>query len=101
MARLLARLFPWALLLLAAFAPTAAAAPGQLDTSFGDGGKVTLNPGGFEGAYSDVAIQPDGKIVAVGFAFANPGETDIAVTRLNANGSPDQGFGEGGTTLLN
>jgi len=101
MARLLVRLFPLALALVGALAPSASAAPGQLDSSFGDGGRVTLNPGGFEGAYSDVAIQPDGKIVLAGFAFANPGETDIAVTRLNANGSPDQSFGNGGTTLLN
>ena len=36
-----------------------------------------------------------------GFAFVNPGETDIAVTRLNANGSSDQGFGDGGTALIN
>ena len=100
MARMLARLLP-VTLVLACMAPPALAAPGDLDASFGEGGRVTLLPGGFEGGYADVAIQPDGKIVLAGFAFVNPGETDIAVTRLNANGSPDQGFGEGGTALIN
>ncbi len=90
-----------ALALSAALATAAPAAPGELDTSFGDGGKVSLNPAGKEGGYSDVAIQRDGKIVLVGYAFANPGETDMAITRLNADGSPDNGFGVGGTVLVN
>jgi uncharacterized delta-60 repeat protein len=39
---------------------------GSLDTSFGDGGKVTTNlTDGYDGAYG-VAVRPDGKIVAGG-----------------------------------
>src|SRR5262245_62481629 len=74
---------------------------GSLDTSFGDGGIVTTTfP---EGSYAfDVALQPDGKIIAAGTVFVdfNPGEssdTDFALARYNANGSLDTTFGSGGT----
>jgi len=51
------------LALLLVFAPAASAAPGDLDTTFGDGGRLTVAPAGKQGSFSDVAIQPDGKIV--------------------------------------
>jgi uncharacterized delta-60 repeat protein len=73
---------------------------GSLDRSFGNGGIVTTTfP---EGSYaSDVALQPDGKIVAAGTVFVNfiPGEssdTDFALARYNPDGSPDSTFGNGG-----
>jgi uncharacterized delta-60 repeat protein len=73
---------------------------GSLDTSFGNGGIVTTTfP---EGSYAfDVALQPDGKIIAAGTVFVdfNPGEssnTDFALARYNPDGSPDATFGNGG-----
>jgi uncharacterized delta-60 repeat protein len=73
---------------------------GSLDRSFGTGGIVTTTfP---EGSYaSDVALQPDGKIIAAGTLFVNfiPGEssdTDFALARYNADGTPDATFGNGG-----
>jgi uncharacterized delta-60 repeat protein len=73
---------------------------GSLDTSFGNGGIVTTNfP---QGSYaSDVALQPDGKIIAAGTVFVDfiPGEssnTDFALARYNSDGSPDATFGKGG-----
>jgi uncharacterized delta-60 repeat protein len=73
---------------------------GSLDTSFGDGGIVTTTfP---EGSYAfDVALQPDGKIIAAGTVFVNfdPGEssdTDFALARYNPDGTPDTTFGSGG-----
>ena len=58
---------------------------GSLDTSFGNGGIVTTTfP---EGSYAfDVALQPDGKIIAAGTVFVdfNPGDisdTDFALAR--------------------
>jgi uncharacterized delta-60 repeat protein len=73
---------------------------GSLDTSFGDGGIVTTTfP---EGSYAfDVALQNDGKIIAAGTVFVdfNPGEssnTDFALARYNADGTPDATFGNGG-----
>src|SRR5437764_1524404 len=73
---------------------------GSLDTSFGNGGIVTTNfP---EGSYAfDVALQPDGKIIAAGTVFVDfiPGEpsnTDFALARYNPDGTPDATFGNGG-----
>jgi uncharacterized delta-60 repeat protein len=73
---------------------------GSLDTSFGNGGIVTtIFP---QGSYAfDVALQPDGKIIAVGTVFVNfdPGElsdTDFALARYNPDGTPDATFGSGG-----
>jgi uncharacterized delta-60 repeat protein len=78
---------------------------GSLDNSFGAGGKVITDFGGDDDALS-VAIQSDGKIVAVGgtcsnstlgctFLFTGSGY-DYAVARYNTNGSLDSGFGSGG-----
>jgi uncharacterized delta-60 repeat protein len=76
---------------------------GSLDTSFGAGGIVTTTfP---EGSYAfDVALQPDGKIIAAGTVFVdfNPGDasnTDFALARYNPDGTPDASFGSGGTVM--
>ena len=73
---------------------------GSLDTSFGNGGIVTTNfP---QGSYaSDVALQPDGKIIAAGTVFVNfiigeSSDTDFALARYNPDGTPDATFGNGG-----
>jgi uncharacterized delta-60 repeat protein len=73
---------------------------GSLDTSFGEGGIVTTTfP---EGSYAfDVALQPDGKIIAAGTVFVDfdPGEssdTDFALARYNPDGTPDATFANGG-----
>jgi uncharacterized delta-60 repeat protein len=74
----------------------AAAAAGALDPSFGSGGTLTLKAQGLDSLANDVAIQPDGKIVLAGFASG-----DFAVVRLNPNGTPDTGFGNGGSVVEN
>jgi uncharacterized delta-60 repeat protein len=84
-----------------AFAGSALAAPGDLDPSFGTGGRAILTPSGRQAAYNDVAIQPDGKIVLAGYSVAPEGDTDMTVTRLNANGTPDMDFGTDGTAFIN
>jgi uncharacterized delta-60 repeat protein len=73
---------------------------GSLDSSFGNGGIVTTTfP---QGSYAfDVALQPDGKIIAAGTVFVafDPGEqsdTDFALARYNPDGTPDATFGNGG-----
>jgi uncharacterized delta-60 repeat protein len=69
---------------------------GSLDDSFnGTGYAATLVRG------SDVALttalQADDKIVQAGFTSgATPGRTDLILTRLNADGTPDTGFGVDG-----
>jgi uncharacterized delta-60 repeat protein len=73
----------------------AIAAPGDLDPGFGSGGSVTtLFP---DGSFAQaVAIQPDGKIVAVGAAAGPSLRGEFAVARYETDGSPDAGFGEDG-----
>ena len=66
---------------------------GALDATFGTGGQVLTDFGGFEGAAS-VALQPDGKIVVAGNAGG-----DFALARYHADGSLDGTFGVGGKVL--
>lgn len=80
-------------------------ADGSLDTMFGSGGKVSTAIGaGDDGAFS-VAIQPDGKIVAAGISCydvtlcQDGGGQGFTLTRYNADGSLDAGFGSGGIVV--
>lgn len=70
---------------------------GSFDSTFGTGGKLTTDFFNTNDGASDVAIQPDGKIIAGGFAF-NPstGGGDQALARYNTDGSLDATFGAGG-----
>lgn len=74
------------------FALARLGASGRLDPAFGPGGtvKLDLSAGTGEEA-ADVAIAPDGSIVAVGTA----GE-DVEIMRLRPDGSLDPAFGTGG-----
>jgi uncharacterized delta-60 repeat protein len=88
-----------ALILTLVIVATALAAPGDPDATFGTDGRVTVDFGGKTGAFRDAALQPDGKIVLVGYVFqpATTGRhTDMIVVRLNADGSTDQEFGTAG-----
>lgn len=85
-----------------ALLPGAAAAPGDLDLSFGTGGVVTTDflTAAFDSAL-DVAVQPDGKILVVG-TTAGPFalQTELAVVRYAASGALDPTFdGDGKFTL--
>ena len=61
---------------------------GSLDRSFGGDGRVRFNLRVIPGS---AVLQPDGKLVAAGFR-----RFDVALARLNANGSLDTSFGAGG-----
>lgn len=73
------------------------------DNTFGTGGVVTtalVTPGGADEI--DVATQSDGKII-VSSTVVNatvPTDRDIAVIRLNTDGTLDTTFGDGGVRLL-
>jgi uncharacterized delta-60 repeat protein len=70
---------------------------GSLDTSFDGGGKVTTDFGASADEAFAVAIQPDGKIVAGGFASISG--VDFALVRYNTDGSLDPTFdGDGRVT---
>jgi uncharacterized delta-60 repeat protein len=66
---------------------------GDLDPAFGSGGIVTTELG--SGGGSDVAVQPDGRIVVGGTAG-----TAFALARYLADGSLDESFGHGGTVKI-
>lgn len=58
---------------------------GQLDTTFGGDGRVTTAfPNSSISRFHDVAIQPDGKIVAVGRVTTIGGNQDIAIARYES-----------------
>jgi len=75
---------------------------GSLDPSFGSGGKVLTDFGGFmHEEVLAVAVEPDGKIVAAGLStpFATARDFDFALARYNHDGSLDPSFGSGGKLL--
>jgi len=81
-------------------------ASGELDTSFGKSGYVVHNvitAGSAETARS-VLVQADGKIVVAGPVEAagasDPRDRDIALLRLNADGSLDSSFGTNGVSIV-
>ena len=65
------------------------AAAGDLDSTFGVGGKRTTDYFGNDDVASAVAIQPDGKIVTAAAALISGGLGDFGVARYNTDGSPD------------
>jgi len=65
---------------------------GLLDTTFGSRGKRTIDFGGEDERAFAAALQPDGKIVVVGDSHVQ----QVAITRLNANGSLDTTFSADG-----
>ena len=81
------------------------AAAGNLDPTFNNGGVVVTS--GTAGSFGpEVAIQPDGKIVACGaqtVSGADPtghARSEWWIRRLNADGTDDTGFGTGGAVAL-
>jgi uncharacterized delta-60 repeat protein len=74
-----------------------AAAAGRLDHTFSGDGKATTNfTRGFDGAEA-VAVQADGKIVAVGLADGKGGR--FALVRYDVDGSLDPSFGGDGRVV--
>ena len=68
---------------------------GDLDPTFGIGGKVTTPFNTNNSEIRAVAEQSDGKIVAAGYVY-NGSYNDIALARYNTDGSLDTSFGTGG-----
>ena len=71
--------------------------PGGLpDAGFGSAGRVAVNFGaGSNDEGFDVALQPDGMVVAAGETTAQGELPDFGVVRLRPDGTPDPGFGGG------
>jgi uncharacterized delta-60 repeat protein len=82
---------------------------GQLDPSFGSGGRVTEQVLPQAGAAEDdeldsVAVGAFGSVVVAGYSLganpATPSERAIAVLRLNSTGALDTSFGTGGVATI-
>ena len=77
---------------------------GQLDSSFGSSGEVTRDFAGYNDLIYALAIDPQNRIVAAGYADVTGaptgGGSEFAVARYNADGSADLNFGSNGAVTL-
>jgi uncharacterized delta-60 repeat protein len=73
---------------------------GSFDNSFGTNGIATAAVGLTNAAANSIAIQPDGKIIAVGESW-NGSNTDMAILRFDTSGALDPLFGAGGQVVSN
>jgi uncharacterized delta-60 repeat protein len=71
---------------------------GTMDTTFSGDGKQTVSFGNKVDICNDLALA-GGKIVLAGYA-TGPNDQDLAVVRLNANGSIDTTFGNNGKQTI-
>ncbi|MEU8529042.1 calcium-binding protein, partial [Streptomyces sp. NPDC048629] len=78
---------------------SAAAAPGDLDSTFSGDGKITINVANAE-FNSDVLVQADGKIVTLGSGSNFEEPNDFILVRHNADGTLDTTFGDGDGVLF-
>jgi uncharacterized delta-60 repeat protein len=72
---------------------------GNLDPTFGQGGKNIFDLGSTSEAYK-MAAQPDGKLLVVGESRPQ-NSLDFTILRLNPDGSPDNSFGNNGVVTIN
>ena len=70
-------------------------ANGNLDTSFGEGGRQLFDTGAATQVLGSVAVQNDGRIVAAGSSGAQ-----VEVIRLTASGEPDATFNADGVVAV-
>jgi uncharacterized delta-60 repeat protein len=69
---------------------------GTVDTTFDTDGRVLIDFGSFAQSAYAVLIQPDGKIITVGYPNTESEDSDFLLARCNPNGSLDPTFGVGG-----
>jgi len=69
---------------------------GALDTTFDSDGKLQIDFGSFDQTAYKVLLQPDGKIITVGYPNTESSDSDFLLARCNPNGSLDSSFGVGG-----
>jgi len=71
----------------------AGAVPADLDPSFGVAGRVVIDGAGLPADGLDLALAPDGSVIAVGFVIGVGKEWDGFAARITADGRVDEGFG--------
>jgi uncharacterized delta-60 repeat protein len=71
-----------------------AQSPGDLDKTFGKGGRVNLGIGGYYDVATSMALQHNGKIVLVGYGKESPASfKGLSMARYLQNGEIDYDFG--------
>ncbi|MGD9892325.1 MAG: hypothetical protein AB7R89_19615 [Dehalococcoidia bacterium] len=78
------------------FVLTGLTAAGAIDPAFGDDGKVVVDLQGSGDSPRNVTVQPDGKVLATGYARDANGVVSPVIIRTTAAGVLDQSFGKGG-----
>ncbi|MFY0566500.1 hypothetical protein ACN28E_22060 [Archangium lansingense] len=73
---------------------------GTLDSTFGSGGRVVTDFDGRIDGIQGLALQPNGRIVAVGNSFSGATNHDFGIVRYRKDGRLDPSFGSGGRVLL-
>jgi uncharacterized delta-60 repeat protein len=87
------------ILVFAAFAT--GCGDGKLDPTFDGDGRVTLDVGsGYVEEPTDLAIDPQGRIVITGWLFSGAPVVDGFVARLLPDGSPDPQFNDGAAEIV-
>lgn len=89
------------ILVVANLAGNVLAAVGDLDNTFGTGGKVITHILSDFNTATSVAAQADGKILAAGAVSDGPGENSFGLVRYQSNGNLDANFGAGGKVITN
>ena len=89
----------FSLILSVSFFSSLAQLSGNLDTTFGVGGKVVLSLSGGEDKIYGMVIQPDQKLVVAGFASNSGTGKDFACARYDSFGTLDPSFGNGGIAM--
>ena len=72
---------------------------GSLDNSFNTTGKLTTDITGSSDLFFSVAIQPDGKILGLGYSWNGSSQQDFSLVRYNSNGTLDLTFDSDGIVL--
>ena len=72
---------------------------GELDLSFGNGGKVLTSVSSIEDKAFSTAIQTDGKILVGGYSTSAITGNDFICIRYNTNGTIDNSFGNNGKVI--
>lgn len=73
-------------------------ASGGLDTAFGDGGRVTLDPDGANMRPTALQVLPGGRLLVGGFSFYSSVGSEFALARLLPGGAPDPSW-QGGQVV--
>lgn len=81
--------------------PAVHADDGNLDLTFGSGGKVKTDFSNSFDVIGAIAVQPDGKIVVAGGTSTSNRVQSFALARYQSDGSLDPSFGSGGKVTIN